>query len=129
MGTLAVEGTRRRAVVVGARRAWGAAAVAPVLAAYLSTLQVEMNGSEHPYATDVGEIQNALPRWGTIHEPGYPLYSLLGSAFVTALRAVGVAPATGASLFSALWGAATVATLYLLALELGAAPPWAAAAP
>ena len=127
MGALAVEGVARRTIAVGARRAWGAAALAVVLALYLSTLQVAVNGSEHPYATDVGEIQNALPRWGTIHEPGYPLYSLVGSAFVTALRAAGVGPAAGSSLFSALWGVATVAVLYLLARELGAAPPWAAA--
>ena len=27
------------------------------------TLQTNINGSTHPYVTDVGELQNALPRW------------------------------------------------------------------
>lgn len=92
---------------------------------YLSALQYGVNGSEHPYATDVGEIQNALPRWGTIHYPGYPTYSLLGSLFVNALRLAGIPPAAGSSLFSAVWGVLTVALLFALARELGAAPAWA----
>ena len=29
---------------------------------YLSTLQTHINRSGHPYTTDVGEHQNALPR-------------------------------------------------------------------
>ncbi len=95
-------------------------------ALYLSAVQWGINGSQHPYATDVGEIQNALPRWGTIHYPGYPLYSLLGSLFVTALRLAGVQPAAGASLFSAAWGVVTAALLFALAGELGAGAPSAA---
>ena len=75
---------------------------------FLTTLQTIPNGSLHPYGTDVGEIQNALPRWGTLHFPGYPLYSLLGSGFVSLLRLVGIGPATGSSLFSAMWGALSV---------------------
>ena len=93
---------------------------------YLWTLQYGVNGSQHAYATDVGEIQNALPRWGTIHYPGYPLYSLLGSLLVTLLRPLGVEPAAGTSLLSALWGGATVALIYALACELGARPLLAA---
>lgn len=92
---------------------------------YLSALQWEVNGSQHPYTTDVGEIQNALPRWGTIHYPGYPLCSLLGSFFVSLLRLAGIAPAAGSSLFSAVWGVATAALIYALARELGAAGLWA----
>ncbi len=84
---------------------------------FLSTLQLTVNGSGHPYATDVGEIQNALPRWGTIHFPGYPLYSLSGSAFVTILRFVGIAPAAGTSLLSAFWGAIAIAILVVLQLS------------
>lgn len=90
------------------------------LALFLSTLQVNINGSDHPYATDVGEIQNALPRWGLIHRSGYPLYTATGSLLVTLLRLVGVQPAAGASLVSALWGMITIALLTLLAQELGA---------
>ena len=103
-----------------------ALAVLATLVCYLWTLQWGVNGSQHPYTTDVGEIQNALPRWGTIHYPGYPLYSLLGSLFVTLLRPLGLEPAAGASLFSALWGVATVALIYALACEMGARPLLAA---
>ncbi len=85
---------------------------------YLSTFQVIVNGSPDPYATDVGEIQNALPRWGTIHFNGYPLYTFLGSAFVTLLRALGIQPAAGSSLFSALWGAVSVGLVAALAVAL-----------
>lgn len=86
------------------------------LALFISTLQLTVNGSLHPYTTDVGEIQNALPRWGTIHFPGYPLYSLIGSSFVSLFRLVGVEPAISASLLSAIFGAIAVALL--IALEL-----------
>lgn len=106
---------------------WPLAVALVALGAYLSTLQTWANGSESPYATDVGEIQNALGRWGTIHEPGYPLYTFVGSAVVSASRLAGLSVAAGASLHSALWGAATAALLYLLARELGAGAPWAAA--
>jgi len=83
---------------------------------FVSTLQVDINGITHPYTTDVGEIQNALPRWGTLHFTGYPLYTALGSAFVTLLRPFGIAPAAGASLYSALWGAISIGLLVAIAL-------------
>ncbi len=102
--------------------------VAAIIAAFLflSTLQVSVNGSGHPYATDVGEIQNALPRWGLIHRSGYPLYTAVGSLFVTVLRSVGVEPAVGASLFSTLWGVVFVALLVVLIQDLGVSGPAAA---
>ncbi len=84
-----------------------------------------VNGSASPYATDVGEIQNALPRWGLLHPSGYPLYSILGSTFVTVLRGVGIQPALGSSLFSMMWGLIGVGVLVLLALELGVSGPMA----
>ena len=83
---------------------------------FLSTIQTGINGSGHPYATDVGEIQNALPRWGTLHFTGYPLYTALGSLFVNGLQLVGIAPAASASLYSALWGAASIGLLTWLML-------------
>ena len=83
---------------------------------FVSTLQVDINGITHPYTTDVGEIQNALPRWGTLHFTGYPLYTALGSAFVTILRPFGMAPAAGASLYSAVWGAISIGLLVAIAL-------------
>lgn len=100
----------------------GAALIAGLLTAliFAATLQVHINGSSHPYATDVGELQNALPRWGTIHFSGYPLYSISGSLIVTILRLVGIAPAMGSSLVSLIWGSVTAVILVLLALELGA---------
>lgn len=93
---------------------------------YLSTVQTIINSSGHPYATDVGEHQNALPRWGLIHHSGYPQWTFLGSATVTALRALGVEPAAGASLYSLAWGLLTVALLVWLAMDLGAPGPLAA---
>jgi len=104
------------------RRFWLTVALVVTASLYLSTLQWGINGSTDPYCTDVGEIQNALPRWGTIHYPGYPLYTLLGSASVSLLRLVGIAPAAGASLFSAAWGLVTTAIVFVLAGELGAGP-------
>ena len=86
---------------------------------FVSTLQVDINGITHPYTTDVGEIQNALPRWGTLHFTGYPLYTALGSAFVTVLRPFGMEPAAGASLYSAVWGAISIGLLVAIALAYG----------
>lgn len=85
---------------------------------FLSTLQTGPNGSPHPYATDIGELQNALPRWGTIHFSGYPQYTFLGSLFVTVLLPI-MSPAVSTSLFSAVWGAVAVALLFWLMVELG----------
>lgn len=93
--------------------AWLTAVLA--LAIFLTTLQLDINGSSHPYVTDVGEIQNALPRWGTIHFTGYPQFTALGSLFVTVISWTGVQPALAASLYAAVWGAVAMAALvYLL---------------
>ncbi len=100
------------------RRGWILIAVLVAFSAFLSTLQWHVNGSLSPYATDAGEIQNALPRWGTIHFTGYPLYTFLGSLFVTCLRWLGIRPAAGSSFYSALWGVASVILFALLAIEL-----------
>lgn len=99
-----------------------------LLVVYALTAQAEVNGSRSPYATDVGEIQNALPRWGTLHFTGYPQYSLLGSLFVWLLGLVGVAPALASSLFSAVWGAIAAALSYRFTRALGAARLAAASA-
>jgi hypothetical protein len=100
------------------RTFWPVVAAVVALAVYVSTLQTDVNGSLHPYASDVGEIQNALPHWGLIHRSGYPLYTALGSAFVTVLRPLGIQPAASASFLSALWGALAIALLVALAQEL-----------
>jgi len=123
MRALRVSGrlTERRRHVV-----WLILPMVVALVLFLSTLQVDINASGHPYATDVGEIQNALPRWGLIHHSSYPLYSMLGSFFVTLLRPLGLEPAVGASLYSALWGVVTVGLVVELARALGASGPAAA---
>ena len=108
------------------RVVWQAAAMMITTALFLSTLQAVVNGSDSPYATDVGEIQNALPRWGTIHWTGYPVYTGLGSLFVTVLYHVGILPAAGTSLFSALWGVVSIGLLVALLQELGVDGPLAA---
>ena len=91
-------------------------------AIFMSTLQTQINGAQGYYTTDVGEIQNAFPRWGTLHPTGYPLYSILGSSWVSVLRVIGIEPAAGASLVSLLWGAIAVGLLAQLAIELNATP-------
>ena len=98
------------------------------LAIFLTTLQTDINGSNHPYVTDVGEIQNALPRWGTIHFTGYPQFTFLGSLFVTLFRDLGMAPAAAGSLYAAVWGAVTIAILVYLLILLEIKPLFAAVA-
>ncbi len=102
-----------------------AGAIAFIL--YLTTLQLNINGSSHPYVTDVGEIQNALPRWGTIHFTGYPQFTFLGSAFVWFMGLFGLAPAAAASLYSAVWGGVAISLLAYLGITIGV-PPLASAA-
>jgi hypothetical protein len=116
----------RLALHASDRRLWVAIAVVVSLIVYLSTLQVDVNGSVHAFATDVGEIQNALPRWGLIHRSGYPLYTAVGSLLVAALRVIGIEPAAGASIYSMLWGVVSVGLLVVLAQELGVPGPAAA---
>lgn len=89
---------------------------------FLTTLQLTINGSAHPYVTDVGEIQNALPRWGTIHFTGYPLFTAAGSLFVTVFRWFGLEPAAGGSLYAAVWGAIAVGVLAHLLIILDMQP-------
>lgn len=119
------------------RRAWAALrpnsrvvwTLVPVLLSaglYLSTYQTIVNGSPHPFMTDVGEHQNALPRWGTIHHSSYPLWTFLGSFTVSLLGLLGVEPAAAASLYSLAWGLLAIALLVALAMDLGIAGPWAA---
>ncbi|HDQ72471.1 MAG TPA: DUF2723 domain-containing protein [Chloroflexi bacterium] len=107
-------------------RTWIIVAVGIAALLYVSTCQTTVNGSLSPYATDVGEIQNALPRWGTIHWTGYPLYTFLGSTFVTLLCWIGIEPATGASLYSVVWGLVSVGLIVVLLQELDVPGPVAA---
>ncbi len=99
-----------------------------ILIIYITHMQTNVNGLIDPYTTDVGEIQNALPRWGTLHFTGYPLYTLIGSIFVTFIRWFGLEPAAGASLYSAVWGAVSIVILIWVMLALDVPTPLAAGA-
>ena len=79
---------------------------------YLTTLQPSIADASSPYLRDVGNAQNALSRWGTLHGSGYPLYAFSGSLFVALLRGLGVEPALAAGLYSTLWAVATLVVLY-----------------
>ncbi len=85
---------------------------------YLPTLQSQINGSPDPYAEDVAEIQTALNLGGTLHATGYPLYSMLGAAFVAFVKALGIGPALAPSLFSVLWCFIALTILYILIVKL-----------
>ncbi len=100
--------------------------LAALLLAY--TLQPDINGSNDEYMEDVGEFQNVLAHWGTAHSPGYPLYAVVGAAFVAVVHGVGVSYALAASLFSAVVTLAALLGLYRLLRVLDVAPPLAALA-
>jgi len=85
---------------------------------YLSTLQTDINGADTPYTPDVGEIVIALNLWGTLHQAGYPIFSMLGSAFVTVAKLFGASPALAAGLWSWLWCLVTVGLTYGLTMRL-----------
>ncbi|MFN8588961.1 MAG: DUF2723 domain-containing protein [Candidatus Eisenbacteria bacterium] len=63
---------------------------------------------------DSAELTLALVQCGVPHPPGYPLWTLAGSAFVHALHAVGVAWAHAANLWSA--ASASLAVLFAISL-------------
>ena len=91
---------------------------------YGATLMVSVSGcAPVKYCTDVGEFQVALSEWGTVHPTGYPLYMLLGSPFVAALRALGVPPSAGSSVYSLVWQVLAIAGVYLL-LHRETGNPW-----
>ena len=97
-------------------QAWlpGLVALGVLLLIYSGTLQRDVNGSDHGYMVDVGEIQVALNLWGTIHYTGYPIFSILGALLTHILRAASLPPATAASAVSALWSLLGLAGAYRL---------------
>ena len=74
--------------------------IALACVAYVPTVMPDISASPHHYFTDVGNVQNALNLWGTLHSSGYPFFSLTGALFVAVLRGLGVVPAAAASLFT-----------------------------
>ncbi len=95
---------------------------------YLPTLLTQINGSSDPYAEDVAEIQTALNLWGTLHATGYPLYAMLGGAFVTISRLIGFSAAAAPCLYSMAWGFVALSLFYGLIVKLTERPGLAAAA-
>ena len=63
----------------------------------------DISADPNPFFIDVGNVQNALNLWGTVHSSGYALFSLVGALFATGVRGIGVAPAAAVSLFSMVW--------------------------
>ncbi len=92
--------------------------MAILLVAYLATLQTIPNGSEHYYMIDVGETQNVLNQWGTLHSTGYPLYVILGNVLVAGLRVLGVSAATAPGLTSLIYGMIALCLIYVLAVHV-----------
>ena len=88
------------------------------LVLYLSTLLTHVPLNADKNLVDVGEIQIALNLWGTLHHTGYPLYTILGSAFTTLYKGLGANPAAGPSVFSVLWAVGALCLIYALYLEL-----------
>ena len=85
--------------VRGRWRCWlpAVATFVVIVTLYLATLQRTVNGSDHGYTLDTGEIQVALNTAGTVHYTGYPLYTILSTLVTIILRSLGV---TGAQLFT-----------------------------
>ncbi len=92
--------------------------LAILLVVYLSTLQTIPNGSEHYYMIDVGETQNVLNQWGTLHATGYPLYVIVGNILVAGLRVLGVNAATAPGITSLIYGMIVLGLIYVLAIKV-----------
>ena len=71
-----------------------------------------------PGDKDSGELTLVLATFGVAHPTGYPLYTLLGGAFVHAAHALGATWAQAANLWSALGGAVAIGALHALAARL-----------
>jgi len=98
------------------RMSWAVAAVLFALA--LATYASRMAPSVVP--GDPGEYQTLAARWGIGHPPGYGVYALVSNLF-THLLPVGTY-AWRANLLAAVCGAAIVALVYGIGLNLGRGP-------
>jgi len=105
----------------------GVAALVIVAAVYLLTFQNDICSNPSEYVIDSGEYQIALSLWGTVHHTGAPTYSLLGAAFTSLLRLMGIAPAAGAALFSVFCTLVGLGFIYALGTHV-TNNPWAAGA-
>jgi len=109
------------------QRAIGAVVLAMVAAIYLLTFQNDISSHPSEYVIDSGEYQIALSLWGTVHYTGAPTYSMLGAAFVSLMRLIGIAPAAGAALFSVVCALIGLGLIYALGVHL-TDDPWGAGA-
>ena len=66
---------------------------------------------------DPGEFQFAAWTFGLAHASGYPLYLITGGIWQHVWNLFGVSPAASLNALSAVYAAAAVALLYLLAVE------------
>jgi len=105
----------------------GLVALGIVVAIYLLTFQNDICSNPSEYVIDSGEYQIALSLWGTVHHTGAPTYSLLGAAFTSLLRLMGIAPAAGAALFSVFCTLVGLGFIYALSTHV-TNNPWAAGA-
>lgn len=96
------------------RPSWPAAAVV-ALAIFAVTCMIT---PPVPGDGDSGEFTLVLARATLAHPTGYPLYTMLGHAFVVAAHAAGVGWALAAALWSAVGGAFAAFFLFLLADRL-----------
>ena len=105
----------------------GVAALVIVAAVYLLSFQNDICSNPSEYVIDSGEYQIALSLWGTVHHTGAPTYSMLGAAFTSLLRLVGIAPAAGAALFSVFCTLVGLGFIYALSAH-ATNNPWVAGA-
>ncbi|MDW8300597.1 MAG: DUF2723 domain-containing protein [Anaerolineae bacterium] len=89
-----------------------------LLLIYAPTMLRQVGGGENPYMDDVGEAQVTLNVWGTLHHSGYPLWTISGNVFVSALRALGVPPEFAPTLHSTLWQLVALGVFFALLLHL-----------
>lgn len=78
----------------------------------------QVGGGENPYMDDVSEAQVTLNLWGTLHASGYPLWTISGNLFVSALRAIGIPPEVAPTLHSTFWHFVALGIFYALLLHL-----------
>ena len=70
------------------------------------------------YTGDDGDFETAMATLGVCHPTGYPLFTLLGRAFLLGLAPVIEEPAARVNLMTALFGAGAVAMFYRFVASL-----------
>src|SRR5215471_12213602 len=112
-GSRAASGTPSGALAPsdGCPRAWSALLATGLLAAYVA-LAPHVPGDK-----DASEFTLVLATGGVLHPTGYPLYTLLGTAFVRLLHGLGAGFAFAANAWAALGGGVAMLLYQRLALR------------